>query len=190
MSASDTFVRVLRQETSDRVKGGTLISGLRRYVILARACGAALEDHQNVFRRTPVSHDIVLSVAVSAWLHNVSELSLLTLLSFHCLLRPAEAKQIRWCDMNILDGARSTRCEKVYGAVHIREPKTRRVTAHAAQFTDATAQSGGSLPLSTMPISSDSSATLACHISITRYILTQLHRRGRWTSERTLERYI
>ena len=62
---------------------GTLISGLRRYVLLARPCGADMEDHQSVFRtvwrvhrscflaippefRTPVSHDIVLSVATSA----------------------------------------------------------------------------------------------------------------------------
>ena len=54
---------------------------------------------KSVFR---VPHEIVLSAAVSAWLQNVPELSLLTLVSFHCLLRPAEARQLRWCDVEIL----------------------------------------------------------------------------------------
>ena len=77
-------------------------------MLLARSCGVDLEDHQIALRtlwrmhrswslaipaefRTPVSHEILLSVAVSAKLQNVPELSLLTLLSFHCLLRPPEA---------------------------------------------------------------------------------------------------
>ena len=83
-------------------QAGTLMSGLTWRNL------ADLEDRQSVFRtlwrvhrswslaipaefRTPVSHEIVLRAAISAWLHNVPELSLLTLLSFHCLLRPAEA---------------------------------------------------------------------------------------------------
>ena len=32
-----------------------------------------------------------------------------TLLSFHCLMRPAEARQLRWCDVSIFDGATSRR---------------------------------------------------------------------------------
>ena len=71
-------------------QASTLFSSLRRNVLLARSCGADLADHQTVFRtlwvhrswslaiptefRTPVSHEIVLSVAVS--LQNVPELSL------------------------------------------------------------------------------------------------------------------
>ena len=91
-------------------QAGTLISGSRRHVLLARSCGAGLEDHQSVFRtlwrvhrswslaipaefRTPVSHEIVWSVATSAWVHNVPRTFLL---SFHCLLRPAEARQLPW----------------------------------------------------------------------------------------------
>ena len=101
-------------------QAGTLISGLRRCVLLARSCGADLEDHQSVFRtlwrvqrswslviptefRTLVSHEIVLSVAMSAWLQNVPELFPLTLLSRHCLLRPAEARQLRWFDVQFFD---------------------------------------------------------------------------------------
>ena len=80
-------------------------------MLLAKSCGVDLEDHQSVFRtlwrvhriwsfavptefRTPVSHETVLSVAVSAWLQDVPELSLLTLLSFR-------ARQLRRCDVKI-----------------------------------------------------------------------------------------
>ena len=70
---------------------------------------------------------------MSAWLHNVPELSLLTLLSFHCLLRPVEARQLRWCNVKIVDGSLSTRYENILGIAHIREPRTRRMAGHAAQ---------------------------------------------------------
>ena len=60
--------------------------------------------------------------------HNVPELPLLTLFSFHWLLRPAEA------DVKMFDGSLSTRYEKVYGIVDNREPtKTRRMAGHAVQ---------------------------------------------------------
>ena len=48
---------------------------------------------------TPMSHEIVMSLATSAWLHNFPALSLLTLLSFHCLLRLAETRHFRWCEV-------------------------------------------------------------------------------------------
>ena len=68
-----------------------------------------------------------------AWLHNVQELSLVTVLSFHCLLRLTEARQLRWCDVKFFDGSLSTRYGKLYGIVIISEPKTRRMAGHAAQ---------------------------------------------------------
>ena len=49
------------------------------------------------------------------------------------MLRPAEARQLRWCDVRNVDGSLSTRYEKVCGMVHIRETKTRRRTGHATQ---------------------------------------------------------
>ena len=120
----------------------------------ARSCGADLEDHQSVFRtlwlvrrsrslailtefRTPVCLEIVLSVATSAWLLNVAELSPLTLRSFHCLLRPAEARPLRWCDVKNVDGSLSTRYEKVSGIVSIREPKTCKMADHCSSATRA-----------------------------------------------------
>ena len=118
-------------------------------MLSVRSCGADLEDHQSVFRtlwrvhrswsfaipaefRTPVCHEIVSSVATSAWLHDVPILSYLTLLSFRCLLRPAEARQLRWCDVETVGGSLSARYEKVYGIVNIREPKTRRMATARA----------------------------------------------------------
>ena len=58
-----------------------------------------------------------------AWLHNVPELSFLTLLSFHCLFRPAEARQLRWCDVKIVDGSLSTRYEKFMTSCTSENPK-------------------------------------------------------------------
>ena len=75
-----------------------------------------------------VPHEIVLCVATSAWLHNVPGLSRLTLFSFHCVLRAAEAKHLRRCDAPTLDGSLSTRYEKVSGIVNIS-----RMAVHAAQ---------------------------------------------------------
>ena len=49
-----------------------------------------------------VPHEIVSTVATA----------LLTLLSFHCLLRAIESMHIRWCDVQIIDKPLSTRYEK------------------------------------------------------------------------------
>ena len=72
--------------------------------------------------------DIALSVATSAWVHCVSQLSLLTLASFHCQLRVAEAEHLGWCDVQTFDGSLSTRYEEVSGIVNIR-----RIEGHAAK---------------------------------------------------------
>ena len=48
-SACNIFELVLRHGTLGPGQVGTLISGLRRYVLLAKSCGADLEDHQSVF---------------------------------------------------------------------------------------------------------------------------------------------
>ena len=112
ISASNIFEPVLRQGHSDRDKEA--FSFRASQAPRASGEGAHLEDCQSVFRAvwrvhrswslaipaefgTPVSHEIVLSVAVSAWLQNVPELPLLSPLSFHCPLSPAEARQLRWC---------------------------------------------------------------------------------------------
>ena len=49
------------------------------------------------------------------------------------LLRPAEARQLRWCDFKMFFGSLSTRHEKVCGIVNIRETQMCRMAGHAAQ---------------------------------------------------------
>ena len=87
----------------------------------------------NIFQNTSISRDRVECGSIRLAPECPRTFSLLMLLSFHCLLRPAEARQLRWCDVIKCHGSLSTRCEKVYGIVHIREPTTRRMTGHAAQ---------------------------------------------------------
>ena len=67
-------------------------------------------------------------MATSTWLHHLLEVPLLTLVSFHCLLRATEAKHLRWWDVQILDVPMPARCEKVSGIVNISK-----ITGHAAQ---------------------------------------------------------
>ena len=54
------------------------------------------------------------------------------LLSFHCLLRPAETRHLRRCDVQTFDGSPWTRYLKVYGIVNIRHPKVCRMAGHSA----------------------------------------------------------
>ena len=140
-----------------------------------------------------------------------------------CLLRPAEARQLRWRDVQIFDGSLSTRYEKVYGIVHIKEPRTRRTTGHATQQRVLLEFPGICSLINNMKASiSDHELdtaiwkfTAAQHFAFrslgvshqqkmlhglrgggaTGHLLQyrdlpQIRRRGRWTSERTLERYI
>ena len=64
-------------------------------------------------------HQIELSVTTSAWLHNGGKRSLVPLVSFHGLLRAAEAKHLRWCDEQTLNVSVSTRYEQISGIVNI-----------------------------------------------------------------------
>ena len=113
----------------------------------------------------PVSHDIKLSVEVSAWLQNFPELLLLTHLSFQCLLRPAEARQLRWCDVNFLN---------------VLEP----------QFLITDSPTLRKFP-ATAPQPWRVRSTLHAPYHSLRYRdKPLLRRRGRWSSEKTLERQI
>ena len=144
------FCRACIQYLQVCFASGSLKKGYAGTLISARSSGADPEDRHSVFRtlwrvhrswfftiwaelRLPVSQEIVLSVATPTWLRNVPELSLLTLLSFHCLLCPAEGSQLRWYDVESFDESLSTRCERVHKILHIREPKTRSMSGHAAQ---------------------------------------------------------
>ena len=127
---------------------GTLISGLRRYVNLVRSLGGALPDSSSHFSvlwrlhrswslaiprgfRTPVPHDVALAVTVTSWLAGWRELALLTLLKFHCLLRSAEARNVRWTEIHCFSADQQARYPGLFGLVGIGLPKTRRLPGHA-----------------------------------------------------------
>ena len=71
------------------------------------------EFHQNRLPRTATSLGCYpkriqnTSISRDRIQYQNLSLSLLTLFSFHCLLRPAEARQLRWCDVKIFDGSLS-----------------------------------------------------------------------------------
>ena len=224
---------------------GTLFAALRRYITLVRALGGDLPDPTSHFSvlwrlhrswslaipcefRTPVPHSVALAVAVTSWLLGWPVLSFLTLLSFHCLLRPADARCLRWCDLHCFTEDETCRYPGVYGLVGIRPPKTRRMPGHAAhQHVLVESEGLGRLmralvwhfapedrqqQLWTLRESQHlaqfyvvlqrlgvRSLQLTLHGlrggGPTEHWLSQrdisnLRRRGRWTSERTLERYV
>ena len=184
----------------------TLISGLRRYVRAARSCRADLKNRQSVLRtlwrvhryrvlgrpaefRTPMSHEIVLSMATSAWLQCPRTF----LLSFHCSLLPAEARRLPWCDIQTYWITVNTLRKSSWH----RDTETRRMANHAAQQRvlldcpgnsqsiktvissvpdhDLTQQFGHSLLLP-LRLSQRGSATSSCYINVTR--VTDVERRS------------
>ena len=223
----------------------TLLAALRRYVTLVRTLGGDLPDPTSHFSvlwrlhrswalaipcdfRTPVPHSVALAVAVTSWLLGWPVPSLLTLLSFHCLLRPAEARSLRWCDLHCFTEDEQCRYPGVYGLIGIGLPKTRRMPGHAAHQHVLVESEGLGRLLRKMiwhfPPEDRSqqlwtlresqhlaqfyvvlqrlgvrSLQLTLHGlrggGATEHWLSQrdipgLRRRGRWTSERTLERYV
>ena len=85
--------------------------------VYAARCEVCIEFGPSPSLPSSVSHEIVLIVATSARLRNVPELSRLTLFSFHCLLRPAGARDLRGCDVQTSVVSQPARCEKVSGII-------------------------------------------------------------------------
>ena len=112
---------------------GTLISDLRRYVLLARTCGADLEDHQAVFptlcalNLVPCCPNRIQNTSISrVWQcppGSKKSQNFLSFLSFLCLLRTAEARQLRWRDVKMFDGSLLTRYEKCMTSFTSKNPK-------------------------------------------------------------------
>ena len=127
---------------------GNLIAALRRYITLVKSLGGDLPDTKSHFGilwklhrswlmaipqdfRAPVPLNVALAIAVASWLAGWHELALLTLVSFHCLLRPAEARNLRWEDLHCFDEQQRARYPGLFGLIGVALPKTRRLAAHA-----------------------------------------------------------
>ena len=60
-------------------------------------------------------------------------ISVLTLLSFHCLLRPADARQLRWCDVELLMDPSQHVTENFLASSTSEKPTRRRMARRAAE---------------------------------------------------------
>ena len=146
-------VTYLRQAFADGMLSaaqvGHLLSGIKRFVMLAVALGAPVGDDPVHFRtlwkvhrawqlaippefRAPVSFRTVLAMAITLWLHHSPDLALIVLIGWHCLLRPSEYRALRWTDVLIYAPDEAARYPGTFGIVRIEDPKTRRVIGHAA----------------------------------------------------------
>ena len=129
---------------------GNCISGLRRFLLLAANLGAAVGDpraalqplwrlHRTWLRevpgefRKPIPLFVALAIATAAWSLDLRRLAVITLLQFHCLLRPAECRSVRWRDIVIFSERDRVRYPGVYGVVGIGNPKTRFMPQHAPE---------------------------------------------------------
>ena len=86
----------------------------------------------------------------ASWLAGWHELALLTLVSFHCLLRPAEARNLRWEDLHCFDEQQRARYPGLFGLIGVALPKTRRLASTCV----ASARSGRVPWVGTAPASS------------------------------------
>ena len=107
---------------------GVLVPIRTTAIVYAARCEVCIEIGPSPSLPSSVPHEIVLNVATSAWLHYVPE-TLLALVSFHCLLRAAETKHLRWCDVQTFDVSLPTRYEKKFLA----SPTSAKMAGHASQ---------------------------------------------------------
>jgi len=242
-------VTYLRQMFADHVFSGAqvglLVSGLKRYINIARALGAQVEDPgfalQPLWRihktwllsipaefRSAIDFRFTLAIGLRAWRWGYRGLCLLFLTAFHCLLRPGEMTELRWDDLVLWDAVEAMRFPNTFGFIRIRRPKTRRMSGHApvqhVLVEDAGLASFLRWAVSTVPVAFRSrkiwgqpqtKMTAVFNACCSSLGIAHLHlvpagfrgggatdawirsrdvpsirRRGRWTSERTLERYL
>ena len=109
-------------DTKRRAKVGQashVVSAARRWLLLTAASGAVIPDLTATLRplcrmlrvwqmitpsafRRPVWREVALTMAVAALLDQKPRVCLLILLQFHGLLRPGEARHVRWVDLGFL----------------------------------------------------------------------------------------
>ena len=107
---------------------GTLTSGLRRCVLLARACGAKQTSSERDGVSTeagawssqpapnPDVNEIALVVVVSAWVDIVPDLALLTVVPLSLATRRSPVSVV--CDIDVFHESVAERCDQRRGAGH------------------------------------------------------------------------
>jgi hypothetical protein len=125
-------------------------AGLRRFLLLSISLGFAVIDIKSVMLplwkiirslhlalppefRAPVPSYGALALCTWAWVSGHYRFVVITLLAHHCLLRPEEARSIRFSDIIMFGPDDLLNFPGVFGVVAVRRPKTRRQAAHAPQ---------------------------------------------------------
>ena len=129
--------------------GNTFVAALRRLLLLFQLTGGPVTDVRSTLAplwrlmrafhlavppefRAPVPATAAVAVAVWAWVMQDIEFAVMILMAHHCLLRPAEAQNVRVCDVVLLDPEDANRAPGVWGIVAVTAPKTRRLPSHRA----------------------------------------------------------
>ena len=237
-------MRFDRRRRSKVGKAGHFVSAVRRWLLLSASLGVPIPNLTETLRparrmlrvwelltpssfRKPVTREIALSLATAALVQERIRVCVMVLLSFHGLLRPAEARAVKWSDIGFLDEQQDF-YPGTYGVIGIALPKTRRMSSHAVhQYVTVESPVLASflrrvisqVPCSLQhePIWPGSKYNLRkwwlqtlCSLGLQDSGLTwaglraggatdhwlrnknlpALRRRGRWSSEKTLERYV
>ena len=235
-------------DTKRRSKVGQashVVSAVRRWLLLTAAGGVEIPELTATLRplrrmlrvwqmltpssfRRPVWREVALTMAVAALLDQKPRVCLLILLQFHGLLRPGEARHVRWVDLGFLASHEHEQYPDTFGVVGIVRPKTRRMSSHSVhQYVTIESRILASLLQRLMSRVSPSDLErpiwpgtnhelrLWWLRTVTRLGLLELNitwaglraggatdfwlrtknlpalrRRGRWSNEQTLERYI
>ena len=128
--------------------GNTFVAALRRLLLLqlsgrpvtdVRSTLAPLWRLMRAFHlavppefRATVPATAAVVVAMWAWVMQEIEFAMMVLMAHHCLLRPAEAQNIRVCDVVLLDPEDADWAPGVWEIVALTAPKTRRLPSHTA----------------------------------------------------------
>ena len=127
----------------------TFVAALRRLLLLFQLTGGPVTDIRSTLAplwrlmrafhlavppefRAPVPATAAVAVAMWAWVQQEIEFAVTVLMAHHCLLQPAEAQNIRVCDVVLLDPEDAGRAPGVWGIVAVTAPKTRRLPSHTA----------------------------------------------------------
>ena len=123
--------------------GNTFVAALRQLLLLFQLTGGPVTDVRSTLAplwrlmrafhlAVPPEFTAAVAVAIWAWVQQEIEFAVMVLMAHHCLLRPAEAQNIRVCDVVLLDREDAGRAPGVWGIVAVTAPKTRRLPSHTA----------------------------------------------------------
>ena len=138
-------------DTKRRAKVGQashVVSAVRRWLLLTAVSGVVVPDVVTTLRplrrmlrvwqlitptafRRPVWREAALALATLAVLEHRPRLAALVLMQFHGLLRPGEARQVRWVDLGFLHPRSHELYPDTFGVIGIVRPKTRRMSVHS-----------------------------------------------------------